>query len=118
MNEEKRGEFFRGNGVFGAAGPEAIMPLSRDKGESEAEALLKSLFRYMESIASIYGVGLQEPEGLLPLAIQMNAKSEYAHGVMSCLANLYYQICKSAKGRQTLLDLGLKPLLEEAIRNA
>lgn len=75
--------------------------------------IVPALLRGLQDVALAAGASLKCSRTLLPLNISMNAKTEFAMGVLACVAAVFDLVCQSPEGRQAALDLGFQPLFQD-----
>lgn len=66
----------------------------------------------LQQTARSYGADLKKPQSLLPINMDLNAKTEFARGVLACAAYVYASLSDSTQGRQAIRNLGFEPLLQ------
>lgn len=73
----------------------------------------RQLLRTLGGIAESCRATLVKPESLFPANLEFNGVSEFKHGMAAVVLQVFFLIGKTPEGRQAILDLGFKPLLDD-----
>lgn len=73
----------------------------------------RQLMCALGSIADSCGATLVKPESLFPASLEFNGVSEFKRGMAAVVLQVLFLTSKTSEGRQAILDLGFKPLLED-----
>lgn len=76
---------------------------------------MRELIELLEGIALTHGASLVFGEGLFchPLQLQRCAKTEFSHGVLATVAEIYLSASRTPEGRKAICDLGFQPLPQD-----
>lgn len=73
----------------------------------------RQLVQTLGNIAGACGATLVKPESLFPANLEFNGASEFKRGMAAVVLQVLFLTSKTPQGRQAILDLGFKPLLED-----
>ena len=71
--------------------------------------------KLLNDIANAHGANLKHPATLWPLHIAKNGRTEFDRGVLSCVAEIYFQLSGwPPEAGKPVPDLGLEPIKQDS----
>lgn len=73
---------------------------------------MRKILEHMEAMANQHGASLKYPSTLRAMSIEASAKNDFSRGVLATLAEVSVLASQCPEARQSILDLGFQPVLE------
>ncbi|MFJ3316146.1 hypothetical protein ACIPLR_12360 [Herbaspirillum huttiense] len=73
----------------------------------------RQLVQTLGNIAGTCRATLVKPESLFPANLELNGASEFKRGMAAVVLQVLFLTSKTPQGRQAILDLGFKPLVDD-----